>query len=102
MRLTREPHHDGRNLQVLQGAEHLLASRGRRRPQVALTLDQHQRRLYLRYVSDRGTCLVIRLALPWGATEPVRSELREIGCVPEAAPVRDGPHRNGRFEARGL
>src|SRR5262245_47316231 len=44
VRFVREPDHDGRNLSVLQGAEHYFATVGGRRAVIGFTLDEHHRR----------------------------------------------------------
>src|SRR5260370_30663274 len=90
MSLAGEVEHRGRDLAVFESAEHLLAARSGRGPQVRAPFDQHQRSRYFVDVSDRRAGFVIGFVLPRRGPEPVVLKLREIGDVPEIAPVGDG------------
>src|SRR5215831_10353310 len=102
MRLSWKPDHHCWNLAILQRPKHLLAARGRRRAKIRLALNQHQGCRDLGHVSNRRTSLEIRFLFPRSALEPHRRKEREVGGIPEAAPIRDVALRNGGLKALRL
>src|SRR5262245_37937830 len=98
VRLVREPDPDGRNLSVLQGAEHYFAAVGGRRAVIGLALDEHHRRRDVFDVGDRRAFDEIFGVLPRRAAEPGLLEEREVGRVPEARPICYRALRHRRLE----
>src|SRR5690348_17321138 len=97
VRFPRKEHHHRRLVLRLERTEHRLRPLPRRRAQILLAVDEHERRRDVRGVARGRAIEELLRILERRRAEPARREEREVGRVPEADPIR---HRALRYGCR--